>query len=86
MKKMQGRRLQSYGHVRRDGSYLNIRVQEMEVQSERARARPKWRWMNCVRDDMRRQAAISGRRYTTGPNEDKLSEMSTPTQSGEDVY
>ena len=40
-----------YGHVsRREESYVEIRVLEMEVEGVRTRGRPKRRWMDCVRN------------------------------------
>ena len=53
-KKNQGRRLQWYGHVkRREEEYVVRRVMEMEVLGGRGRGRPKQRWMDNVREDMR---------------------------------
>ena len=53
-KKVQERRLQWYGHVmRRDETYVGRRVMEGEVQGRRRRGRPKRRWMDCVREDLR---------------------------------
>ena len=53
-KKIQERRLQWYGHVkRREEEYVGRRVMEMEELGGRERGRPKQRWMDNVRDDMR---------------------------------
>ena len=53
-KKIQERRLQWYGHVmRRDEDYVGKRVMEMEVQGTRNRGRPKQRWMDSVKEDLR---------------------------------
>ena len=53
-KKVQERRLQWYGHVmRRDETYVGRRMMELEVQGRRGRGRPKRRWMDCMREDMR---------------------------------
>ena len=53
-KKIQERRLQWYGHVgRREEEYVGRRVMEMEVPGRRGRGRPKQRWMDNVREDMR---------------------------------
>ena len=53
-KKVQERRLHWYGHVmRRDEEYVRKRVREMEVPGRRNRGRPKRRWMDSIRDDLR---------------------------------
>ena len=53
-KKVQERRLKWFGHVtRREENYIGKRVMRMEVQGRRKRGRPKRRWMDCVRDDMK---------------------------------
>ena len=55
-KKIQERRLQWYGHVRRrEEEYVGKRVMGMEVEGVRGRGRPKRRWMECVREDMERK-------------------------------
>ena len=55
-KKIQERRLQWYGHVRRrEEDYVGKRVMGMEVEGVRGRGRPKRRWMDCVREDMERK-------------------------------
>ena len=53
-KKVQERRLHWYGHVmRRNGEYIGKRVMEMEVPGRRNRGRPKRRWMDSIKDDLR---------------------------------
>ncbi|XP_066974261.1 uncharacterized protein [Macrobrachium rosenbergii] len=53
-KKAQERGLQWYGHVmRRDETYVGRRVMQMEVPGGRARGRPKRRWTDVVREDLR---------------------------------
>ena len=53
-KKVQERRLQWYGHVkRRDEQYLGNRISDMMVEGRRARGRPKRRWRDCVENDLR---------------------------------
>lgn len=48
-KKVQERRLQWYGHIkRRDGQYLGNRICEMVVEGTRRRGRPKTRWRDRV--------------------------------------
>ena len=52
--KVQERRLQWYGHVmRREGEYVGKRVMRMEVEGMRGRGRPKRRWLDSVRADLR---------------------------------
>ena len=54
LKKIQERRLQWYGHVkRREEKYVGRREMEMEVPGRRGRGRPKQRWMDNVKEDMR---------------------------------
>lgn len=53
-KKVQERRLQWYRHVmRREEEYVGRRVMNMEVDGTRGRGRPKRRWLDCIRDDLR---------------------------------
>ena len=55
-KKVQERRMRWYGHVmRRDEEYVGKRVMGIEVQG-----RPKKRWADCVKDDLR-EKGLSGR-------------------------
>ncbi|XP_068219797.1 uncharacterized protein [Palaemon carinicauda] len=51
--KIQKSRLRWYGHVMRYEQYIGRRVMEMEVQEMRRRGRPKRRWMDCIKDDLR---------------------------------
>jgi hypothetical protein len=52
--KMRSNRLAWYGHVmRRDESHITKRVMSMNVDGCPSRGRPKKRWMDCVKDDMR---------------------------------
>ena len=58
-KKIQERRLQWYGHVRRrEDGYVGRRVMEMEVPGRRGRGRPKQRWMDNVKEDMRDKTSV----------------------------
>ena len=53
-KKAQEARLRWYGHVmRRDEEYVGRRMMEMEIPGRRQRGRPKKRWKDCIREDMR---------------------------------
>jgi hypothetical protein len=47
-------RLAWYSHVmRRNESHITKRVKSMNVDRHPRRGRPKKRWMDCVKDDMR---------------------------------
>ena len=51
---IQESRLRWYGHVmRKDEQYIGRRVMEMDIQGRRGRGRPKRRWMDCIRDNLR---------------------------------
>ena len=53
-KKVQERRMRWYGHVmRRYEEYVGKRAMGIEVQGSRRRGRPKKRWADCVKDDLR---------------------------------
>ena len=53
-KKVQEGRLRWYGHLlRREDNHIGKNVMEMEVQGRRRRGRPKKRWRDCVREDLR---------------------------------
>ena len=53
-KKVQERRLKWYGHVtRREEHYVGRRAMEMKVQGRRKRVRPKRRWLDKVKDDIK---------------------------------
>ena len=53
-KKMQERRLQWYGHLmRRDREYVCRRVMSMEVCGKRGRGRPRWRWLDGIKKDLK---------------------------------
>jgi preprotein translocase subunit SecA len=52
--KMTSNRLAWYGHVmQRDESYITKRVMTMIVDGYPSRDRPRKRWMDCVKDDMK---------------------------------
>jgi hypothetical protein len=52
---MRKRRLQWYGHVRRRDKEDDIRsVAEMRVHGKRKRGRPRQRWLDTIREDMKR--------------------------------
>ena len=53
-KKVQERRLKLYGHVmRRQEQYVGRRTMEMKVLGRRKRGRPKRRWLDKVKDDIK---------------------------------
>ena len=58
--KVQEHRMRWYGHVmRRDEEYVGKRAMGIEVQGSRRRGRPKKRWADCVKDDVR-EKGLSG--------------------------
>jgi hypothetical protein len=51
---MRSNRLAWYGHVmQKDKSHITKRVMSMNVDRYPSRGRPKKRWMDCVKDDMK---------------------------------
>ena len=53
-KKAQEGRLRWYGHIlRREEDHVGKQTMEMEVQGRRKRGRPKKRWIDCVKEDLR---------------------------------
>ena len=51
--KVQESRLKWYGHVsRRQDEYVGKRVMGMEMPGKRRRGRPKWRWLDSIRNDL----------------------------------
>ena len=62
---VQERRLTWYEHVmRREEPYVGKRATEMKVQGRRKRGRPKRRWLDKVRDDMK-EKGLSAEGATT---------------------
>jgi hypothetical protein len=56
-KKIKGNRLSWYGHVMKgEENHVTRRVMNMNVEGRRGRGRPKKRWNDCVRQDMREMA------------------------------
>ena len=52
-KKVQESRLKWYGHaLRREDEYVGKRVIGMEVPGKRRRGRPKWDWLDIIRNDL----------------------------------
>ena len=53
-KKVQKRRFKWYGHtMRREEHYVGRRAMVMKVQGRRKRGRPKRRWLDKVKDDIK---------------------------------
>ena len=51
---MRRRRLEWFGHVKRRDETENIQaVVEMKMEGKRPRARPKWRWKDTARRDLK---------------------------------
>ena len=63
-KKVQERRLKWYGHVmRREEYYVGRRAMEMKVQGRRKIGRPKRRWFDRVRDDIKEKGLSADEMY-----------------------
>ena len=78
-KKVQKRRMRWYGHVmRRDAEYVGKRVMGIEVQGSRRRERPKKRWTDCVKDDLR-EKGLSGEEVYERASWRRLSSHIDPT-------
>ena len=64
-KKVQERRSKLYGHVmRRDEHYIGRRAMEKTVQGRRKRGRPKRRWLDRGRNDIK-EKGYRGRKCMT---------------------
>ena len=64
-KKLKESRLKWYGHViRREEHCIGRMAMEMKVQGRRKRRRPKRRWLDRVRGDIK-EKGLSGRECTT---------------------
>ena len=64
----------------RKDEYVGKRVMGIEVQGSR-RGRPKKRWVDCVKDDLR-QKGLSGERCTTELHGGDYRPILTPHRSG----
>ena len=63
-KKVQERRLNWYGHVmRREEHYVGRRAMEMKVQTRRKRGRPKRRWLDKIKDDIKEKGLSADHVY-----------------------
>ena len=51
--KMREGRLRWYGHVMRDQEYVERKMMEMELPGKRKRGRPKRRFLDMVKEDMK---------------------------------
>ena len=59
--KLRNARLRWYGHVkRREEGYMGKRIMETAMPGRRKRRRPRRRWMNLAREDMKRVGAKEG--------------------------
>ena len=86
-KKVQERRLQWYGHtMRKDEDYVGKRAMEVQVPGRRNRVRPKRRWLDSVKVDLKekvlRRKVWKGMNFTIGQDGSGLSIMPTPHKGG----
>ena len=82
-KKVQERRMRWYRHVmRKDDEYVGKRATGIEVQGSRRRGRPKKRWVDYVKDDLRETRDCQERRCTTELHGGDHRPISTPHRSG----
>ena len=59
--KLRNARLRWYGHIkRREKDYVGKRLMEMAVPGRRKRERPRRRWIDLAREDMKRVGAKDG--------------------------
>ena len=78
-KKVQERRLKWYGHVmRREEHYIGRRAMVMKVQGRRKRGRPKRRWLDKVKDDIKDKGLSADEVYDCAT----CHRTSTPHKSG----
>ena len=75
-KKAQERRMRWYGYVM--GRDVGKRVMGIEVQGSRRRGRPKKRWADCVKDDLR-EKGLSGEEVYDRAAWKRLSSRIDPT-------
>ena len=77
--KYRKRRLRWYGHVmRREEHYVGRRAIVMQVQGRRKRGRPKRRWMDKVKDDIKEKGLLVDDMYDRAT----WRRTSTPHKSG----
>ena len=63
-KKVQERKLKWYGHVmRREEHHVGRRAMEMKVQGRRKKGRPKRRWLDKVKDDIKEKGLSADEVY-----------------------
>ena len=65
-KKIQESRMRWYGHSKRRGGEAHVgrEAMEMEVEGTRGRGRPKTRWKDCIRNDLREKNIDEGAVYS----------------------
>ena len=81
-KKVQERRLKWYGHVmRREEHYVGRRAMVMKVQGRRKIGRPKRRWLDKVKDDIKEKGLSADVVYDR-VHGDVCHRTSTPYKSG----
>ena len=68
-KKVQESRLKWYGHaLRREEENVGKRVMAMEVPGKRRRGRPKWRWLDSIRNNLSEREDCQGMKRKTELN------------------
>jgi hypothetical protein len=76
--KLKGNRLSWYGHVMREENHVTRRAMNMNVEGWRGRGRPKKRWIDCVKQDMREMAVSDEMTSDRGEWRKKLHATPTP--------
>ena len=82
-KKVQERRLKWYGHMmRREEHYVGRRAVVMKVHGRRKRGRPKRRWLDKVKDDIKENGMSADDVYDRATWRRMPSYIATPHKSG----
>ena len=85
-KKVQERRLKWYGHMMKsEEHYVGRRAMEMRVQRTRKRGRPKRRWFDKVKDDIKEKGLSADEVYDRDTWRAVCHRTSTPHKSGNKI-